>query len=261
MKKLTSFLICLFIIFSMALPVFAEEGVDPNLPDERIAPYLTDDASLLTREENILLNKKLEEISQKEKLDIVIVTATDLGGKTPQSYADDFFDYNGFGYGDDHNGILLLYRDDIPGFRDIYISTTGKAIKKFNPYIDSMLDDLVDPLANDEYYDAFDLFIKLACRYNGFYINLPMVVISIGVGIFIAYVVMKSKTRSLTTAIRQIGGDRYVTAMSITKNADIFLYRNVFRTPVPKQTSSPSSGGGVHRGSSGRSHGGGGRRF
>ena len=39
-------------------------------------------------------------------------------------------------------------------FRDIYISTTGKAIKKFNPYIDSMLDDLVDPLANDEYYDA-----------------------------------------------------------------------------------------------------------
>ncbi len=261
MKKILSFIICLFVLFSMALPVLAEEGVDPNLPTERIAPYLTDDANLLTREEKILLNKKLEELSQKEKMDIVIVTATDLGGKSPQSYADDFFDYNGFGYGEDHNGILLLYRHDKPGYRDIYISTTGRAIKKFNPYIDPMLDDLIGPLSDNEYSHAFDLFIKLACRYNGFYINISWVVISLGIGVFIAYVVMKSKIRSLTTAIRQTGGDRYVTAMNVTKKSDIYLYRNVFKTPVPKQTSSPSSGGGVHRGSSGRSHGGGGRRF
>lgn len=261
MKKLFSFLISILFLFSIALPVLAEEGVDPNLPTERIAPYLTDNANLLTDEEELLLNKKLEELSQKEKTDIVIVTATDLGGKSPQSYADDFFDYNGFGYGDKHNGILLLYRHDNPGYRDIYISTTGNAIRRFNPYIDKMLDKLIGPLSDNEFDSAFNLFIKLACRYNGFYINPLWLLIAIGIGFVIAFAVMKAQTRSLTTAVRQFGGDRYVTEMAITKQSDIFLYRNVLRTRVPKQTSTSSSGGGVHRGSSGRSHGGGGRRF
>lgn len=261
MKKLVSIIICLFILLCTVIPVFAEREVDPNLPTERIAPYLTDGANLLTRDEQIILNKKLEELSQKEKMDIVIVTATDLGGKSPQSYADDFFDYNGFGYGDDHNGILLLYRDDIPGYRDIYISTTGKAIKLFNPYIDKMLDKLIEPLSQNDFDKAFNLFIKLACKYNGFFIDITWLIIAVGVGVLIAFVVMKSRTRSLTTAIRQLNGDRYVTEMALTKQSDTFLFKNVHRVRVPKQTTSSSSGGGSHRGSSGRSHGGGGRRF
>ncbi len=260
MKKLLSLIICLPVLFSMALPVLAEKGVDPNLPKERIAPYFTDDADLLTDEEELLLNKRLEELSQKEKMDIVVVTATDLGSKSPQSYADDFFDYNGFGYGDKHNGILLLYRHDQPGYRDIYISTTGSAISRFNPYIDKMLDKLIEPLSDNEFAYAFNLFTKLACRYNGFYINPLWLIIAIGISFVFAFAVMKARTKSLTTAVRQLGGDRYVTEMALTKQSDIFLYRNVHRTRVPKQTSS-SSGGGVHRGSSGRSHGGGGRRF
>ncbi len=261
MKKLISFISCLFILLSVALPVSAEKGVDPNLPEERIAPYLTDDANLLTEDEEFLLNKQLEELSEKEKMDIVVVTATDLGGKSPQSYADDFFDYNGFGYGDKHNGILLLYRHDSPGYRDIYISTTGSAISRFNPYIDKMLDKLIAPLSDNEYDYAFNLFIKLACRYNGFYVNPLWLLIAIAISFIIAFAVMKAQTASLTTARRQLGGDRYVTEMAVTKQSDIFLYRNVLRTRIPKQTSSPSSGGGAHRGSSGRSHGGGGRRF
>lgn len=261
MKRLSSIIICVLILLFTALPVFAEEGVDPNLPEKRIAPYFTDGANLLSRDDQILLNKKLEELSQKEKMDIVIVTATDLGGKSPQSYADDFFDYNGFGYDEEHNGILLLYRHDAPGFRDIYISTTGKAIKRFNPYIDKMLDKLIIPLSDNEFDSAFHLFIKLACKYNGFFIDATWLIISVGVGVLIAFVTMKSRTRSLTTAIRQLNGDRYVTEMTLTKQSDTFLFKNVHRVRVPKQTSGPSSGGGVHRGSSGRSHGGGGRRF
>ena len=261
MKKVVSIAICLLSLFSMTLHVFAEKGVDPNLPTERIAPYLTDNADLLTDNEEVLLNRRLEELSQKEKMDIVVVTATDLDGKSPQSYADDFFDYNGFGYGDKHNGILLLYRHDQPGYRDIYISTTGSAISRFNPYIDKMLDKLIIPLSDNEFESAFHLFIKLACRYNGFYINPFWLIIAIAISFVIAFAVMKARTSSLTTAIRQFNGDRYVTEMKLTKQSDIFLYRNVIRTRIPKQTTASSSGGGVHRGSSGRSHGGGGRRF
>ena len=55
MKKLVSIIICLFILLCTVIPVFAEREVDPNLPTERIAPYLTDGANLLTRDEQIIL--------------------------------------------------------------------------------------------------------------------------------------------------------------------------------------------------------------
>ena len=39
---------------------------------------------------------------------MVIVTVDDTRGKKARDFADDFFDYNGFGYGRDRDGILLL---------------------------------------------------------------------------------------------------------------------------------------------------------
>ena len=52
----------------------------------------------------------------------------------------------------------------------------------------------------------------------------------------------------------------YVTGeIAITGQNDIFLRSSVTRTAIPKNTS--SGGGGSHTGSSGTSHGGGGRSF
>ena len=59
------------------------------------ASRLVDNADLLTEEEENLLLARLDEVSQRQQFDVVIVTASSIDGKSPMAYADDFFDYNG----------------------------------------------------------------------------------------------------------------------------------------------------------------------
>ena len=44
-------------------------------------------------------------------------------------YADDFYDYNGYGMGEKHNGIIMLISMEN---RDVWFGTTGSAIKTFS---------------------------------------------------------------------------------------------------------------------------------
>ncbi len=74
------------------------------------------------------LTAKLGEISSRQKLDVVIVTENGLGGKSIRDFADDYFDYNGYGYGKGKDGILLLVDMDS---RNYWMSTRGYAIDVF----------------------------------------------------------------------------------------------------------------------------------
>ena len=65
----------------------------------------------LTDSEEQELNTELDEISEKQQCDVVVVTENSLDGKSAQDYADDFFDYNGYGYGDEDSGVLFLIWD------------------------------------------------------------------------------------------------------------------------------------------------------
>ena len=71
-------------------------------------PRLVDGADLLTDSEEITLLSMLGEISERQMLDVVIVTTNTLEGKSPMAYADDFYDYNGYGFGASYDGVLLL---------------------------------------------------------------------------------------------------------------------------------------------------------
>ena len=54
---------------------------------------LTDSAGLLSEEEAQNILTKLDEVSERQKFDIVILTVDSLEGATATEYADDFFDY------------------------------------------------------------------------------------------------------------------------------------------------------------------------
>ena len=84
-----------------------EKGVLP-IPEGRKLPRLVDDAGLLSQSEKYNLISSLDSISENRQLDVVVVTKNSLAGKTVEQYADDFFDYNGYGYGENDDGILLL---------------------------------------------------------------------------------------------------------------------------------------------------------
>ena len=125
-KKIWGCLLSLLCIFMLVLPVMASESPEtdsevsavtseesavptenPAIPEERQKPLLVDNAGLLTEEESNALLNKLEDISQKYENEVGIVTVNSLEGKTAEAYADDYYDYNGYGYGENDDGLLL----------------------------------------------------------------------------------------------------------------------------------------------------------
>ena len=52
-----------------------------TIPEERQMPRLVDDADLLDSTEEILLEEKLDEISERQQCDIAVVTVNGLSGK------------------------------------------------------------------------------------------------------------------------------------------------------------------------------------
>ena len=98
-KKLTiSLCTALLLCVLFSLPSVFAAG------DQRVY----DQAGLFTQAEVQELEESVAEHRKSTQMDIVIVTTDDAQGKTSQAYADDFYDYNGFGEGSDNTGILLL---------------------------------------------------------------------------------------------------------------------------------------------------------
>ena len=234
-------------------------------------PRLTDDADLLDDEEEALLLAKLDEVSQRQQFDVVIVTASTLDGQYPMDYADDWFDYKGFGLGDDRDGALLLISMED---RDWWISTRGFGITALTDFgIEKIGEDLIENgLSDGDYYDAFVTFIKDCDRYvtqakNGAPVNRPFqavkrIGISALVGLFAALIVGAVLKGKMTTVRPASAATEYTRpgSFALRERSDVFLYQNVTKTARPQETRS-GGGSSTHTSSSGASHGGGGGKF
>ena len=138
MKKLITMLLALLMILSFAVPAFAEA-----------MPRLVDQADLLTDAQEANLLSKLDTISNRQGMDVVVVTAETLGGKSPMVYADDFYDYNGYC----EDGILLLVSMEDS---DWWISTAGYGITAFTDAgIEYLGNRFVPSLSDGDYAGAF----------------------------------------------------------------------------------------------------------
>lgn len=79
-----------------------------SIPQERQEDRLVDLAGVIEDEKESKLKSKLDSISEEWNCDVAIVFVESLQGKDVTAYADDFYDYNGYGMGTDDSGILLL---------------------------------------------------------------------------------------------------------------------------------------------------------
>ena len=85
-------------------------------------PAFVDLADLLSSSEESDITSRLNELYNKYGIKVVAVTTNTLHGMTPQDYADDFYDYNGY----PNDGVLfLLSMEDW----DWYVSTRGKGAR------------------------------------------------------------------------------------------------------------------------------------
>ena len=224
-----------------------------------------DIANLLTTEQEQNLYNNIKEFINKYNMDMVVVTISENNKSSAMAYADDFYDYNNFGEGSNKSGLLFLIDMDT---REMWISTTGSAIKMYNDTrIDSILDYTYKKISKKDYYGCASEFVKYAKYFaeeglNGtnrirstaqkvlFVIGIPIIVT---VGMVIYGVFRHRNVRKQQMAKAYILND----SVQINNMQDNFV--STHTTKVKIETS--SGGSSTHIGSSGSSHGGGGRSF
>jgi uncharacterized membrane protein YgcG/DNA-directed RNA polymerase subunit RPC12/RpoP len=143
---------------------------DDAQADQLGLPRLVDEMDLLTDEEEAALIAKLDRISLAYNCDVAIADIWSLndplagteymGGYGSQDYADAWLWYGGFGIGENRDAIVFLLAMEN---RDYAISTYGYGITAFTDAgMEYMMDDILDDLANDDYYNGFDTFADYA---------------------------------------------------------------------------------------------------
>ncbi len=288
-KRIICFIISLLLLLSAPLIAFAEgEDVSAALIAEASGSKnrVVDSADLLSSDEEASLEAKLEEISERQQFEVVVVTENTLDGKSPMDYADDYYDYYGYGYGADRDGCLLLLAMDT---RDWWISTTGYGITALTDYgIQYVGDEFVDGLGSDHsdfysgfvaYADTVDKLVSDAKSGNVFDTNNntynyeqdtksgispSSVIISLVIALIIGLIAVGFVKSSYKPVKFNRGAANYLVdgSLVLTQSYDNFLYSNVTSHRI--ETDSGSGGGGgssTHTSSSGSSHGGGGGKF
>ncbi len=147
MKKLISALLSPLLLLVFSLPAFA------------MPPSVTDEAALLSSDEYSSLTEMLDEIRENYDMDVSVVTANELYSYSAEASADDIFDYNGYGCGEDDDGILFYI---CMGTREYHFSTHAYGMTVFN---DSALiyleDEVVSYLSSGDYYSAFVTYAEI----------------------------------------------------------------------------------------------------
>lgn len=281
-RKSLSIVLCLLLLLAVVFPASADT-----------LPKVVDNADLLTDSEESALEEKAAALWDDCQLDVVVVTVNSLGGKSVQTYADDYYDEHGYGYGSDYSGILLLLAMET---REWYISTCGEANYIFTDYgLEQMGSTMLPYLSGGDYYGAFDIWLEDIPRYCDAYrqgspvdgyappdsyypeggdeivyygqkemspVGRFLIALLIGVvAALVAVLVMRSKMNTATyqkNAVNYIKKNSYYLGL----HRDMYLYSRVTKTPKPQNNGGGSRGGSsVHRSSGGRSHGGRGGRF
>lgn len=259
MKKNFLWILCLLLLcVSVVLPAHAAGSV-PRLVDG--ADYLTD------REEAELLNR-LDEISVRQGMDVVIVTVPGLNGEDITAFADDFYDENGYR----PDGILLLISDSE---REWAVSTTGYGITAFTDAgQEYLMGRCMDALSGGEYAAAFGIYADLCDELiaqakagmpydvdakGPFRVGRSLLV-SVVIGLLAALIVTGSMKSKLRTVHAQTAASQYVKpgSMNVTESREMFLYTQLRRQ---KRETKKSGGSSTHVSSSGRTHGGSSGKF
>jgi len=271
----------IFIAFSMIFcSVFLNlKTIEKSFADGDME-YTVDSAKVLTTEELESLKSKLAQISDENNIDVGVVTVDYLDGKSAQEFANDLFEQNKFGKGENRDGILLLVATED---REWAMSTHGSAKEAFNEEgLDYLSGEFLPYLSDDDFYSAFENFADNAGELSAMYVagdpygeeeyvddeNHPVdeniveeekgvwIPLSIVMGCAISLIIMMMYKSQLKSVKSESRADDYLIDMKLVKSQDIFLYRTVTRTMRPKNENNSndfSSGGsgGDYGGSSG----------
>lgn len=148
--------ICFLTAILWILPAAAAWAREMEL-DGASGQRVYDMAELLSEEEEADFEEVIARQRKDLDIDIVVVTIENAGGKTSQEYADYNYEAAGFGNGRSHDGILLLI--DMEN-REMVVSTEGKAIRIFtDERIETMLDHIYEGASEGDFAAGVEAFL------------------------------------------------------------------------------------------------------
>ncbi len=274
-------------------PVGVENGSVIEFNKEN---YVVDKADIFTDEEEAQLFTAITEIRDTYSFDLVYLTVSDMGSygsDGAQAYAEDFYDFGGYGYGTNRDGLIMfLYISGVEGSNKVWISGRGLGETVFNS--DYVLDfdygpvfEEVTPIlkegnygeaaitvsgfvsqylsdyTNDGYIHGTlfddDEYIPGASHYSWTYYARKEG-IALVFAVIVAFIIVTIGKRKMKTNRIKKEAANYEKpgSMNVTYAAEYFTHSTVSKTARPKSNNSSSGGGG---GSSGASHSGGGGSF
>ena len=284
-NNFTKTVFSIFLAFSMIFcsVFFNLKTIEKSFADGDME-YAVDSAEVLTTEELESLKSKLAQISDENNIDVGVVTVDYLDGKSAQEFANNLFEQNKFGKGENRDGILLLVATED---REWAMSTHGSAKEAFNEEgLDYLSGEFLPYLSDDDFCSAFENFADNAQELGTMYVagdpygegeyvddeNYPVdeniveeekginnevwIPLSIVMGCAISLIIMMMYKSQLKSVKSESRADDYLMDMKLVKSQDIFLYRTVTRTMRPKNENNSSDfssggGGGDYGGSSG----------
>ncbi len=231
-----------------------------------------DDAGLLSSDEKNSLEQAIASFKEQTNQDFVFVSTNDTKGKTWEEYADDYYDDNGFGVGDDKNGMLFLIDME---HRKFHISTTGSMIDILNDNrIDNIIKSSTSDMADGRYYDAIknvlaksESYVQQGPAANSHRVSrdkssftfVTIIIASIaGIASALGFYFYISRNYLLKKATYRYPyyemSQLELTESRTNKVFDVTTTRHIPKPP-------PSNGSSTHMGGSGTSHGGGSGSF
>ena len=278
------------------MPAGAVQAQEMMELDGNSSQRVYDMAELLDEEEEAEFESVIAGQRKELGLDIVVVTIENAGGKGAQEYADYNYEVAGFGDGSSHDGIMFLIDMDN---RELVLSTEGKAIRIFtDERIEAMLDDVYEGASEDDFAASVEAFLEDTAYYgkqgipsNQYNYDTDTGRISVhrsirwyeallafGVSAFTAGMVCLNIKRQYE--MKETPGQarnvnmayRADCQFAYQNESDILVNQFVTSQVIPKNTGNAGSHGGssggsfagrssTHHSSSGRSHGGGSRKF
>lgn len=250
------------------------------------AAHVTDDARLFSDQERAYLEQRATEISEKYNFGVYIVTLDNYlnyhGSSNIEKFTINYYDENGFGYGDDKAGTTLLLS---MAERDYDLDFNSDRANEIFTYSgrEQMKSRFLAFFRQNDFYGGFDEYLSTCEEYlqaaadgtpvgasddvpDGYWDNytdydnerlplwialIPGAIAAILAGVLTSIPMHSAKKKQDADVYRVPG------SLDIRRRSDMFLHRSVTRTPRETESSSSSSdshnySSGSHSGSSGK---------
>lgn len=156
MKKIKAFV---FLLVSLLLFLFPSSTFAGASQEERVF----DLAGLFTPEEKKSLEQEISELIREMKMDVCILSTDRAEGKTARAVAEDFYIEKELGLGKDYSGVVFLIDMDN---RELYIAPAGKMNRYLtDERLNRILDQAYEDISSQDYAGCVRSFLKGVKQY------------------------------------------------------------------------------------------------